>query len=63
MQQPDRGDIAAGVDELARAGIGILKPGLSVVDATDVIFGLLRPEPYRVITTRRSWTTQQRQRW
>jgi hypothetical protein len=33
-----------------RAGIGILKPGLLVVEATDVIFGLLSPEPYLVIT-------------
>jgi hypothetical protein len=40
-----------------------LKPGLSVAEAADVIFGLLSPELHLVLTTRRSWTTQRWQQW
>jgi AcrR family transcriptional regulator len=40
-----------------------LKPGLSVAEAADVIFALLSPELYLVLTTRRSWTTQRWQQW
>ena len=40
-----------------------LKPGLSVAEATDVIFGLLSLEIYLLLTTRRGWTAERWQRW
>ena len=40
-----------------------LKPGLSVADATDIIFGLLSLELYLLLTTRRAWTAERWQRW
>jgi AcrR family transcriptional regulator len=42
---------------------GALKPGLSVGEATDIIFGLLSIELYLLLTTQRSWTAEQWQRW
>jgi AcrR family transcriptional regulator len=40
-----------------------LKPGMSVAEATDVVFGLLSLELYLLLTTRRGWTSQRWQRW
>ena len=42
---------------------GALKPDMSVADATDIIFTLLGPETYLLLTTRRNWTPTKWQRW
>jgi AcrR family transcriptional regulator len=40
-----------------------LQPGMSVADATDIIFALLGLETYLLLTTRRSWSAEKWQRW
>jgi hypothetical protein len=62
MQQPDREDIVAGVDELAPSRYRNTQTRTVLIEATDVIFGLLSPEPYLVITPDEAGT-QRRQRW
>jgi AcrR family transcriptional regulator len=42
---------------------GALKPGMSVADATDIIFALLGPETYLLLTARRHWTPTKWERW
>jgi AcrR family transcriptional regulator len=42
---------------------GALRPDLSVDRATDVIFALISPELYLLLTTQCGWTPEQWQRW
>lgn len=51
--------------ELARilADKGALRPELSVDTAADVIFALISPELYLLLTARRGWSPERWQRW
>jgi AcrR family transcriptional regulator len=40
-----------------------LRPGLSVNEAADIIFSLVSPEVYQLLTAERGWTPAQWQRW
>lgn len=51
--------------ELARilADKGALRPGLTTARATDILFALISPELYLLLTAQRHWTPDQWQHW
>jgi hypothetical protein len=42
---------------------GGLRPGMTVEEATDVIFGLLSVELHELLTTGRGWSNEHWERW
>jgi AcrR family transcriptional regulator len=55
--------VAFGVLAQLLADRGVLKPGMSVNEATDIVFALLSTEVYLLFTTTRGWTPAHWERW